>query len=548
MSGRGDRPIARAIFDDWRVVKAHEMDTRIVESPATPRVIRMHADDNVAIVANDFGLPAGAQLPSGVALRERIPQGHKVALADIAEGEAVRRYNVVIGYAAQQLPAGSWVNEQRLVMPAPPVLEGLPIATDSAPLAPPLEGYTFEGYRNADRSVGTRNLLAITTTVQCVSGVVEHAVRRIREELLPKYRNVDDVVGLEHIYGCGVAIEAPDAEIPIRTLRNISFNPNFGGGTMVVSLGCEKLQPDRLIPAGTMQARGAAGLRDYDLITLQDPSHVGFDAMIGSIMRTAEQHLQVLDRRRRETCPASELIVGMQCGGSDAFSGVTANPAAGFASDLLVRAGATVMFSENTEVRDGVAQLTARAANADVAKALIAELGWYDSYLERGSADRSANTTPGNKKGGLSNIVEKAMGSIVKSGTAPISGVVAPGERARGKGLLYAATPASDFICGTLQLAAGMTLHVFTTGRGTPYGLAAVPVIKIATRSELARRWHDLMDVDAGRIATGETTIEELGWELFHIILDVASGRRRTWTEKWKLHNALALFNPAPVT
>ena len=513
-----------------------------------PRVIRMHPDDNVAIVVNEFGLPAGAQLPSGPKLREHVPQGHKVALVDLASGAPVRRYNVVIGYAGEALPAGSWVNEQRLVMPTPPELDGLPIATDNAPLAPALEGFTFEGYRNPDGSVGSRNILAITTTVQCVSGVVEHAVRRSRAELLPKYPNVDDVVGLEHIYGCGVAIEAPEAEIPIRTLRNISHNPNFGGGTMVVSLGCEKLQPERLLPAGTVRTRGASGARGYDLVTLQDPSHVGFDAMIGSIMQTAEQHLQSLDRRRRETCPASALVVGMQCGGSDAFSGVTANPAVGFASDLLVRAGATVMFSENTEVRDGVAQLTARAATPDVARALIAELGWYDRYLERHSVDRSANTTPGNKKGGLSNIVEKAMGSIVKSGTAPIAGVVPPGERAGGRGLLYAATPASDFICGTLQLAAGMTLHVFTTGRGTPYGLAAVPVIKVATRSELARRWHDLMDVDAGRIAIGDATIEEVGWELFRTMLDVASGRRRTWTETWKLHNSLALFNPAPVT
>ena len=516
--------------------------------PEPPRVIRMHPNDNVAIVVNDLGLPAGTQLPLGPSLRERVPQAHKVALTDIAEGAPVRRYDVVIGYAAQALPAGSWVNEQRLVMPTPPALEGLPIAINNAQLGPALEGYTFEGYRNPDGSVGTRNILAITTTVQCVSGVVEHAVRRIRTELLPKYVNVDDVVGLEHIYGCGVAIDADDAEIPIRTLRNISFNPNFGGGTMVVSLGCEKLQPERLLPAGVMRGRGAAGSQDYDLVTLQDPSHVGFDAMVSSIMATAERHLEALDRRRRETCPASALVVGMQCGGSDAFSGVTANPALGFASDLLVRAGATVMFSENTEVRDGVGQLTARCADAEVARALIAELGWYDRYLERGSVDRSANTTPGNKKGGLSNIVEKAMGSIIKSGTAPISGVVPPGARADGKGLLYAATPASDFICGTLQLAAGMTLHVFTTGRGTPYGLAAVPVIKVATRSELARRWHDLMDVDAGRIATGDATIEELGWELFHLMLDVASGRRRTWTEKWKLHNSLALFNPAPVT
>ena len=198
--------------------------------------------------------------------------------------------------------------------------------------------------------------------------------------------------------------------------------------------------------------------------------------MIDAIMATAEPHLERLNARRRETVPASELVVGVQCGGSDAFSGVTANPAVGFCTDLLVRAGATVMFSETTEVRDGIDQLTARASTPEVADAMIREMAWYDAYLGRGQADRSANTTPGNKKGGLSNIVEKAMGSIVKSGSAPISGVLSPGEKLRDRGiergLVYAATPASDFICGTLQLAAGMNLHVFTTGRGTPYGLA----------------------------------------------------------------------------
>jgi galactarate dehydratase len=175
-------------------------------------------------------------------------------------------------------------------------------------------------------------------------------------------------------------------------------------------------------------------------------------------------------------------------------------------------------------------------------------MAWYDEYLRKGGVDRSANTTPGNKKGGLSNIVEKAMGSIIKSGTSPISGVLSPGEKLERKGLIYAATPASDFICGTLQLAAGMNVHVFTTGRGTPYGLAAVPVVKVATRDDLARRWHDLMDINAGRIATGEATIEDVGWELFRFILDVASGHKKTWAEQWRLHNALALFNPAPVT
>jgi galactarate dehydratase len=192
--------------------------------------------------------------------------------------------------------------------------------------------------------------------------------------------------------------------------------------------------------------------------------------------------------------------------------------------------------------------LTSRASTPEVAQQMIDEMAWYDAYLARGRADRSANTTPGNKKGGLSNIVEKAMGSIVKSGSAPISGVIRPGEKLQQKGLIYAATPASDFICGTLQLAAGMNMHVFTTGRGTPYGLAEVPVIKVATRSDLARRWHDLMDVNAGTIADGTKTIEEVGMELFQLMLDVASGRKKTWAEQWNLHNSLVLFNPAPVT
>ena len=253
--------------------------------------------------------------------------------------------------------------------------------------------------------------------------------------------------------------------------------------------------------------------------------------MIDSIIDDrAKVHLERLNARRRETVPAATLVVGVQCGGSDAFSGVTANPAVGFCTDLLVRAGATVMFSEVTEVRDGIDQLTARAATPEVAAAMIREMAWYDAYLERGGADRSANTTPGNKKGGLSNIVEKAMGSIVKSGIGADLGVLVAGRAAARprpeSGLVYAATPASDFICGTLQLAAGMNLHVFTTGRGTPYGLAEVPVIKVATRSDLARRWHDLMDLNAGTIADGTATIEEVGWELFRLMLEVASGRR----------------------
>ena len=512
-----------------------------------PLTIIMNTRDNVAIVANNGGLSVGTELSSGLILRDQVPQGHKVALIDIPTDGPIVRYGIPIGFALKDIAAGSWVHERLIKMPSARELDNLPIATVKPSPLPPLEGYTFEGYRNADGSVGTRNILAITTTVQCVSGVVEFAVERIKSELLPKFPNVDDVVGLEHTYGCGVAIDADGAEIPIRTLRNISLNPNFGGEVMVVSLGCEKLQPERLMPPGAIPINDQRG-EALDVVCLQDEAHVGFMSMIDSIMKTAEQHLKRLNQRRRETVPASELVVGVQCGGSDAFSGVTANPAVGYCTDLLVRAGASVMFSEVTEVRDGIDQLTSRATTPEVAEAMIREMAWYDAYLARGRADRSANTTPGNKKGGLSNIVEKAMGSIVKSGSAPISGVLSPGEKLKQKGLIYAATPASDFICGTLQLAAGMNLHVFTTGRGTPYGLAEVPVIKVATRSDLARRRHDIMDINAGTIADGTKTIEEVGMQMFQLMLEVASGRKKTWAEHWKLHNALVLFNPAPVT
>ena len=503
-----------------------------------PRYIKLDTRDNVAIVVNDFGLPAGSRFPCGLELRSFVPQGHKAALVDIDEGAPILRYGETIGYAAAPIKAGEWVDEARIRMPDAPSLDSLEIATAVPAPQPPLEGYTFEGFRNADGSVGTKNILGISTSVQCVRGTLEYAVKRIRAELLPKYPNVDDVVPVTHAYGCGVAINAPDAVVPIRTLQNIALNPNFGGEILVVGLGCEKLAPERLVPEGISDA----------IVRMQDEAFEGFGAIVDGIMAKADARLAVLNTRRRETCPASDLVIGLQCGGSDAFSGVTANPAVGFAADLLVRAGATVMFSEVTEVRDAIQLLTRRAINEDVGRALVREMAWYDAYLARGGADRSANTTPGNKKGGLANIVEKSLGSIVKSGSSPIAGVLAPGEKARQKGMLFAATPASDFICGTLQLASGMTLQVFTTGRGTPYGLAAAPVIKVATRSELARRWKDLIDFDAGRIATGDMTIEETGWELFRLILDVASGRTKVWSERWGIHNDLTLFNPAPVT
>ena len=501
-----------------------------------PLYIKVHAADNVAIIVNEGGLIAGTTFADGLVLTEHVPQGHKVALIDFAPGQDIIRYGEVIGQARQSIQRGSWIDESLVDLPQAPELDELPLANNIPAPLPPLNGYTFEGYRNADGTAGIKNILGISSSVQCVAGVIDYAVKRIKAELLPHFPNVDNVVALNHSYGCGVAINAPEAVVPIRTLQNLATHPNLGGEVMVVGLGCEKLQPERLLPDE----------RQENILVIQEQP--GFQKIIAAIMKMAEERLERLNRRQRVTCPVADLVVGLQCGGSDAFSGVTANPAVGHAADLLVRAGATVLFSEVTEVRDAIHLLTPRAINEEVGRALVREMKWYDHYLDLGQVDRSANPTPGNKRGGLANIVEKALGSIAKSGSSAIVEVLRPGEKPTRKGLVFAATPASDFVCGTEQLASGIHLQVFTTGRGTPYGLAMAPVIKVASHSELATQWSDLIDVNAGTIATGEATIESVGQEIFQLILDVASGRRQTWADHWGLHNDLCLFNPAPIT
>lgn len=500
------------------------------------KYIRLTPKDNVAIVV--VQTPAGTQLDENLITRETIPQGHKFAFTDIKKEDEIIRYGVVLGYALVDIPKGAWINEHMLRLPTPPQLDKMPYGINVSSILPQAPLKTFWGYRNLNgQYAGTRNLLGIHTTVQCVTGVLNIAVERIRKEILPKYPNVEDVVPINHAYGCGVAINAPEAKVPIRALQNLCDHPNFGGELMVVALGCEKLTADMLV-----------GERNTpeNVIVLQEEN--GFEAMLTAILAMAEKKLKALDKRRREELPLSDLLVGMQCGGSDAFSGVTANPAAGYAADMLVSAGATVLFSEVTEVRDGVHLIAERCVDAYTRDRLAEEMRWYDHYLEEGDVDRSANPTPGNKKGGLSNIVEKAMGSIAKSGTSPIVEILSPAQRPSKKGMIYAATPASDIVCGPCQLASGIGLQVFMTGRGTPYGLAAAPVIKVCSRNEMKKQWSDLIDISAGAIATGEKTVAQVGDELFREIVNVASGVVKPFAEKYKIHNDLCIFNPAPIT
>lgn len=502
-----------------------------------PLYVKIKEQDNVAIAVNE--IKAGMEVMEGVIAHQDIPQAHKIALEDIAQGDKIIRYGVILGYAMKPIKKGDWINEHMLELPQPPNLDDMKYSANLVTNLPDPPVTSWEGYKNPwGGPAGTRNILGISTTVQCVTGVLNVAVEKMKQELLHKYPNVDDIVPINHAYGCGVAINAPEAQIPIRALRNLSKHPNFGGQLMVVGLGCEKFTVDMLCEE--------ADINEENVIILQEKK--GLDDMINSLMEMAEKKLKILNERRRETLPLSELLIGMQCGGSDAFSGITANPAAGYASDMLVKGGATVLFSEVTEVRDGVYLLAERCVNEETGKKLAQEMKWYDNYLKEGEVDRSANPTPGNKKGGLANIVEKAMGSIAKSGTSPIVEVLSPAEKPTKKGLIYAATPASDIVCGPCQLASGIGLQVFMTGRGTPYGLAIAPVVKVCSRNDMKNQWMDLIDINAGPIATGEASIEEIGTLLFREIIDVASGKKQTWAEKYKLHNDLCIFNPAPIT
>jgi len=502
------------------------------------QIIQIHNHDNVAVAVQD--LPCGTEILPGLFTKESIFQAHKIALAFLPAGSAVIRYGVTLGYALKDIPAGSCVTEHMLSLPESPSLNNLPFGTNivKAENLPVPPRTMWMGYRNKTGPAGTRNLLGIVTTVQCAAGVLKVAVERIKKELLPKYPNVDGVVAVTHPYGCGVAINAPMAAIPIRAIANLIRHPNFGGEIMVVGLGCEKLTYEKILSQDDITSQNVLTLQDW-------PGH---DAMMDAILEMAERKLQKLNLRKREKLPLSELVIGMQCGGSDAFSGITANPSAGYAADMLVRGGATVLFSEITEVRDGVPMLAARCIDAHTRDRLMEEMQWYDDYLATGGVGRDANPTPGNKKGGLANIVYKAIGSIAQSGTSPIMEVLSPAQKPSRQGLIYAATPASDIVCGPCQASSGIGLQVFMTGRGTPYGLEICPVIKVCSRTEMKNHWFDMIDINAGTVATGEATIADVGTEIFHMILDVASGIRVPYSDQYGFHNDLCIFNPAPIT
>lgn len=504
------------------------------------KTVLTNPKDNVLTCVNENGIKKGNLIEEfNVTTKDDISFGHKILLNDVKKDDPIVRYGNVIAYASKDLISGELINENNTYIRKTSDIRKAKSEfnlRDSGYEIPDISDKTFLGYINSDGSVGTKNIFAINTTVQCTAGIVNRAVEILREKHLSKFPNIDDVVAINHLYGCGVAINAKDSNIPKDIITNISKNPNLIGENYVISLGCEKFLPYEAFP----------DIDKENILIVQEIE--GYEKILNEIIEKSLEKMTLLNERKRVPVSVSKLNLGVQCGGSDAFSGITANPVIGYAVDAFAKAGAKVCFSEVTEVRDGAEILLQRMRDSNIREQFINDLIWYDDYLARGEVDRSENPAPGNKKGGLINVVDKAMGSINKSGFSEIVDVVTYGQSLKKPGLSFLSTSASDFVCGTSQLAAGVTLQLFATGRGTPYNLREYPVIKISSNSKLGKFWFDLIDLDAGKIIEGKETIESLGEKLIDLIIKVASGETKTMADIHEIYNDLSVFNPAPIT
>lgn len=470
--------------------------------------IRLDPADNVAVARMPLDAGQGGAI-------EPIPRGHKLALVDIAEGEAVRKYAQVIGYASTDIAAGSHVHTHNLGFRN--VSQAYEYATDLRP-ATPREPATFMGFRRPDGRVGTRNFIAVITSVNCSATAARAIARHFTPELLAAYPNVDGVVAFVHGTGCGMAGSGEGFDALQRVMWGYARNPNVAG-VLMVGLGCETNQIDWLVEA--------YGLTPGPLFqTMNIQSVAGLRRTVALGIEKVTAMLPLVDAFTREPCPASELVLGLQCGGSDAWSGITANPALGHACDLLVAQGGTGVLAETPEIYGAEHLLTRRAESREVGEKLVALIRWWEDYTTRNRGSMDNNPSPGNKKGGLTTILEKSLGAAAKGGTTPLTGVFRYAEPITRRGFVFMDSPGYDPASVTGQIASGCNLIAFTTGRGSAFGSKPAPTIKIATNSETYDRMIDDMDVNAGRCLAAGGTIEEVGREIFELLLDVASGRR----------------------
>ncbi len=480
-----------------------------------PLTIRLHPDDSV-LIARATLLP-GTPVAEGVAVLGRIPAGHKVAIRPHAAGEPVIRYGQIIGFATRAIAPGEHVHVQNCGMGdfAKDYAWGVD-ARPTAMIDPPA---TFAGIRRADGRVGTRNYIGILTSVNCsahVASVVADAFRRnpvTGYDPLADYPNVDGVVALTHKTGCGMTAGEP-LTLLRRTLGGFARHVNFAS-VIVLGLGCEVNQLGGLLEEQRLSGR----LRGMDIQEMG-----GSRKTVAASIAHVREALADANRVRRETVPASELVVALQCGGSDGYSGVSANPALGAASDLVVRHGGTVILSETPETYGAEHLLTRRAVSREVGEKLVALMRWWERYTEREGAELNSNPSPGNKAGGLTTILEKSLGAMAKCGSTNLVDVVQYAEAVTSKGFVFMDTPGYDPVAATGQVAGGANLVCFTTGRGSVFGCKPAPSIKLATNTPMYLRMEDDMDVNCGTVLDGDETVQECGGRTFRKILATASG------------------------
>jgi altronate hydrolase len=485
--------------------------------------VHLRPEDNVAVAARP--LPAGHVLPAGgttVTLTGPIPLGHKVALVPIPRGQPVRKYGQVIGFASADIAPGEHVHVHNL---AADVFErDYAFCQDRPPPPEPPEPRTFLGYDRGDGRIGTRNYLAVISTVNCSASTSKYISEKVRASgLLADFPNVDGIVAITHKAGCAMQYGGPDHQQLDRTLAGFAKHPNVAA-YLLVGLGCETGQAIHLIEnEGLLRLGGIGSPRPPTVLTIQECGGIGKTVEAG--VRAVAEMLPRINEARRTPQPASKLILGTQCGGSDGNSGITANPAVGIASDLLVAQGATSVLAETPEIYGAEHLLTRRAVSRDVGEKLVERIRWWEWYTGVFGAQINNNPSPGNKEGGLTTIYEKSLGAIAKGGSTALADVVRYAEPITARGLVVMDTPGYDPVSMTGLVAGGANVLVFTTGRGSVFGCKPVPSIKIATNTPMYEHMIDDMDLDAGVVLDG-TPVGEVGRRIFEEILAVAGGKK----------------------
>ncbi len=481
-------------------------------------VVRLHDDDNVGVALR--ALTQGEVLDVGgsrLHVLTDIPAGHKVATGDIAGGTHVRKYRQTIGVALQDIRAGEHVHVHNVGMPERHE-QGEPAAQATGRAAPARRTDTFMGFERADGQVGTRNFVGVIASVNCSATVCHAIADAFKGEAMAAFPNVDGVVPITHQSGCGMSSTGEGIALLRRTLTGYARNPNFAG-VLLVGLGCEvnqvsdmteALEPFAACPVRTLVIQDEGGARE----TIRHGTEI-----VRELLGTA-------NRATRTKVPASKLKLGLQCGGSDGYSGMTANPALGVAVDLLVSNGGTAILSETPEIYGAEHLLTARAVSSDVAAQLLAKLRWWERYAAAGGGELNNNPSPGNKAGGITTILEKSLGAVSKGGSSTLNAVYEYAAAVDEAGLVFMDTPGYDPVSATGQVAGGANLICFTTGRGSVFGSKPVPTIKVATTTGLFERMRSDMDFNSGAIVDGAVSVEEVGAQLFQLMLAVASGQK----------------------